>query len=316
MPGALLSVMLDVLLNFQADSLRLAQQSATPSSAPDVSMTSTFTERLEHSFSMLGEFVPALFGALVILFAGYLVAKVIEKGTQRLLRRVRFNQMLERGGVMHAVERSGSHLNPAKVIANLLFWFVMFAVLLVAANAIGLESLANVFSELVSYIPSVIAAIVIIILGIVLGGFVGGLIMASAGGLHGGPWLSRTGRAGVIVLAVFMALQELGIATDIVTTAFAILFGAVALALALSFGLGNRELAAEVTREWYERYRAERIAIDAEAAAEEAEELAEEASDDASEAAAEATADAKADATAKATAEATARTLKSKESTT
>ena len=86
---------------------------------------------------------------------------------------------------MQAVERSGSHLNPAKVIANLLFWFVMFAVLLVAANAIGLESLANVFTELVSYIPSVIAAIVIIILGIVLGGFVGGLD-------HGvGGWAAR-----------------------------------------------------------------------------------------------------------------------------
>jgi hypothetical protein len=55
-----------------------------------------------------------------------------------------------------------------------------------------------------------------------------------------------------------MALQELGIATDIVTTAFAILFGAIALALALSFGLGNRELAGEITREWYERYRRER----------------------------------------------------------
>jgi hypothetical protein len=57
---------------------------------------------------------------------------------------------------------------------------------------------------------------------------------------------------------VFMALQELGIATDIVTTAFAILFGAIALAMALSFGLGNRELAGEVTREWYEQYRRER----------------------------------------------------------
>ena len=53
-----------------------------------------------------------------------------------------------------------------------------------------------------------------------------------------------------------MALQELGIATDIVTTAFAILFGAIALALALSFGLGNRDLAGEITREWYEQYRA------------------------------------------------------------
>jgi hypothetical protein len=53
-------------------------------------------------------------------------------------------------------------------------------------------------------------------------------------------------------------LQELGIATDIVTTAFAILFGAIALAMALAFGLGNRELAGQVTREWYEQYRAER----------------------------------------------------------
>jgi hypothetical protein len=262
---------------------------ATTQAAPGSSTaTSTFSERLEQSFSLLGEFVPALFGALVILFAGYLVAKMIEKGTAKLLRRVHFNQMLEKGGVLQAVERSGSHLNPAKVVANLLFWMVMFAVLLIAASAIGLDSLANVFTELMSYIPSVIAAIVIIILGIVLGGFVGGLIMASAGGLHGGPWLARTGRAGVIVLAVFMALQELGIATDIVTTAFAILFGAVALALALSFGLGNRELAAEVTRDWYERYQAERRAIDAEAAAEEAEELAEENSEDAAEAADEA----------------------------
>ncbi|MDQ8159772.1 MAG: hypothetical protein P3B76_14505 [Gemmatimonadota bacterium] len=269
------------------DSLQLAS-AATQTDSGQAALTSTFTERLEQSFALLGEFVPALFGALVILFAGYLVAKVIEKGTGRLLRRMHLNQLLERGGVLQAVERSGSHLNPAKVIANLLFWCVMFAVLLVAANAIGLESLANVFSELVSYIPSVIAAIVIIILGIVLGGFVGGLIMASAGGLHGGPWLARTGRGGVIVLAVFMALQELGIATDIVTTAFAILFGAVALALSLAFGLGNRDLAGEVTREWYQRYQAERRAIDAEAAADEAEEAAEELAEEDAEHAADA----------------------------
>ena len=67
----------------------------------------------------------------------------------------------------------------------MVFWFVMFAVILVAANALGLQSLAMVFGELVSYIPSVIAAIVIIIVGIVLGEFVGGLILASAGALHG-----------------------------------------------------------------------------------------------------------------------------------
>ena len=218
-----------------------------------------FGDRLQTSFAQVfGDILPALLGALVILFAGYLLAKVLEKLVDRFLRRIRLNRMLERGDVMHALERSGSHLNPTRVLANLVFWLVMFAVILVAANALGLQSLANVFSELVSYIPSVIAAIVIILAGIVLGGFVGGLISASAGALHGGRALARVGRGGVILLAIFMALQELGIATDIVTTAFAILFGAIALAMALAFGLGNRDLAGQVTREWYEQYRAER----------------------------------------------------------
>ena len=219
----------------------------------------TFVDRLRTSFSeVFGELIPALLGALIIVFAGYLLAKVFERLVDRLLRRIGLNSMLERGGVMQAVERSGAHLNPARVISNLVFWLVMFAVILVAANALGLESLASVFGELVSYIPSVIAAIVIILVGIVLGQFVGGLIGASAGALHGGRALARVGSGGVILLAVFMALQELGIATDIVTTAFAILFGAIALALALAFGLGNRELAGEITREWYGRYKKER----------------------------------------------------------
>src|SRR6476659_8259002 len=218
-----------------------------------------FGERLQASLTQVfGNYLPAMLGALVILFAGYLLAKVLEKLTERFLRRIRLNRLLERGGVMQAVERSGAHLNPIRVLSNLVFWLVMFAVILVAANALGLTSLANVFEELVGYIPSVIAAIVIILAGIVLGGFVGGLIAASAGALHGGRALSRVGRGGVLLLAIFMALQELGIATDIVTTAFAILFGAIALAMALAFGLGNRDLAGEVTREWYEGYRRER----------------------------------------------------------
>jgi mechanosensitive ion channel-like protein len=226
-----------------------------------------FVQRLQESFSQLGDIVPALLGALVILFAGYLLAKLVEKGTERLLHKLRLNAMLERGGVMDAVERTGSHFNPTRVVGKTLFWIVMFAVIIVAANALGMESLAGVFTELVGYMPSLMSAVVIMIVGIVLGRFTGGLIMASAGAVQGGPTLARVARWGVVVLSIFMALQELGVATDIVTTAFAILFGAVAFGLALAFGLGNRELAGQVTREWYQRYRAEREAIEREVAA-------------------------------------------------
>jgi hypothetical protein len=187
-----------------------------------------------------------------------------------MLKRLGLNDLLRKAGVQGAVDSAAAHYNPARIIAHLAFWVVMFTAMLIAANALGIDSLAPVVTELVGYVPSVIAAIVIVILGIVLGDFVGGLIMASTHALHGGPTLARAGKAGVVVLAVFMSLQELGVATNIVTTAFAILFGAVALAAALSFGLGNRELAGEITRAWYNRYRAEREALAKEEASEEA----------------------------------------------
>ena len=227
----------------------------------------TFFDRLQNSISQLWDFIPGLLGAGIVLIAGYLLAKFVQRLAARILRRVHLNDVLRRGGV--AVDRPGAHFNPQRVIASLLFWFVMFTALLVAANSLGLDSLAQVFSELVSYVPSVVAAIVIVILGIVLGDIVGGLILAGTSSLTGGPTLARAGKAGVIILAVFMSLQQLGVATDIVTTAFAIIFGAIALALALAFGLGNRDLAGEVTRAWYERYKAEREAIDKEVKEEE-----------------------------------------------
>ncbi len=223
-----------------------------------------FVDRLQSSISQLWDFIPGLFGAAVVLILGYLLAKAVQKGAQRVLRRMHLNDVLRKGGVMQAVDRTGTHFNPTRIVAGLLFWLVMFTAMLLAANALGLDSLAQVFSELVSYVPSVVAAIVIVILGIVLGDVVAGLILAGTGSLHGGPTLARVGKGGVILLAVFMSLQQLGVATDIVTTAFAIIFGAVALAVALSFGLGNRELAGEITRNWYNRYKAERDAIDKE----------------------------------------------------
>jgi hypothetical protein len=218
----------------------------------------SFFERLGESLRRLWEYVPALFGAAVVLTVGYLVAKLVQRLVARALRRARLNDVLQKGGVVTPVDQAGERMNPTRVVANLVFWFVFFTAMLLAADTLGIDYLGQVFSELVSYVPSVIAALVIVILGIVLGDFVAALITASTGSLHGGAMLARIGRGGVVLLAVFMSLQELGVATGIVTTAFAIIFGAIALALALSFGLGNRDLAGEVTRRWYEEWRRER----------------------------------------------------------
>lgn len=221
----------------------------------------SFLDRLQDSLSRLWEYVPALFGAAVVMVAGFLVARFAQRTIQRALRRMHVNEALQKGGVAPPLDPYGVPLTPSRVIGNVVFWFLIFTAMLIAADTLGIDYLGQAFAELVSYVPSVIAAVVIVILGVVLGDLVAALIAASAAGLSGASILGRVGKGGVVLLAVFMSLQELGVATDIVTTAFALIFGAIALALALSFGLGNRDLAGEITRRWYEEWRAERDAL-------------------------------------------------------
>ena len=73
--------------------------------------------------------------------------------------------------------------------------------------------------------------------------------------MEGVPTLARVSKGIVVIIAVFMALQQVGVAEDIVTTAFTLILGAVALAAGLAFGLGNTALAGEITRRWYEEGR-------------------------------------------------------------
>ena len=138
------------------------------------------------------------------------------------------------------------------LLQPLIFWLVMLVVILLASTALGLESINQMFGMMLAFIPTLIAAIVIIILGMIVGEFVRGLILASAGGVAGVPTVAKIAKGAVIVIALFMALQQVGVAEEIVTAAFTLILGAVALAVGLAFGLGNRELAGEITRRWYE----------------------------------------------------------------
>lgn len=218
-------------------------------------MGETLAQRLEEGISQIFLFLPQLLAALGILLAGYAIAKMVERGTDAAMHRIGFDRWMREGGVTEALERAGTRLDPSTVLAKLVFWIVMLLVILMAANALGLSVVSALFYELLTYIPHVIAAVMILVLGLLLGEFVKDLILASAGVMHGVPTLARAAKAAVIVLAVFMALEQLNIAEDIVLVAFVAVVGAASIAAGIAFGLGGREVAAEIVREWYERSR-------------------------------------------------------------
>jgi hypothetical protein len=212
-------------------------------------------QRMLAGAESLGTIVPALIGAGVILLTGYFLARQIEKWTDHLLKRMEFNKVAQAGGLTEAMERAGTRLDPVHAIGKLLFWLVMLVVILLSATALGLESINQMFGMMLSYIPTIIAALIIVILGMIVGEFVRAIVLASAGNVEGVPTLAKVAKTAVILIAIFMALQQVGVAGDIVTSAFTLILGAVALAFGLAFGLGNRELAGEITRRWYEEGR-------------------------------------------------------------
>ena len=209
-------------------------------------------QRLLIGAEQIGTAVPALVGAGLILAAGYFLARQVQRWVDDTLKRIDFNRMAHAGGLDEAVVRTGSRLDPVRAMAKLIFWLVMLVVILLASTALGLESINQMFGTMLSFIPTLIAGIVIVILGMIVGEFVRGLILASAGQVSGVPTLAKLAKGAVVVISIFMALQQVGVAEDIVTSAFTLILGAVALGVGLAFGLGNRELAGEITRRWYE----------------------------------------------------------------
>jgi hypothetical protein len=221
-------------------------------------MWEALAQRLEEGIRQIVLFLPRLLAALGILMAGFAIAKMVERGTDIALHRIGFDRWMKEGGVSEALERAGTRLDPSTVLAKLVFWTVMLLVILLAADALGIEAVNTLFAELVAYIPSVIAAVIVLVLGILIGEFVKDLVLASAGGLPGGTTLARAAKASVILLAVFMALDQLEIAQDIVLVSFIAVVGAAALAAGIAFGLGGKEIAAEIARGWYDRMKQQR----------------------------------------------------------
>jgi hypothetical protein len=209
-------------------------------------------QRLVLGLNQLASVLPSFLGAALILLAGYFIARVVERWTDAILKRLNFNKMADAGGLSEAVGRTGMRLDPIHAVGKLLFWLVMLVVILLTSTALGLESINQMFGTMLSYIPTLIAAIVIVILGMIVGEFVRGLVLASAGGVEGVPTLAKIAKAAVVLISVFMAMQQMGVAAEIITAAFTLTLGAIGLAAGLAFGLGTKDLAGEITRRWYE----------------------------------------------------------------
>jgi hypothetical protein len=194
--------------------------------------------------------LPHLVGALAILVIGYFVAKIVGGLVSRALGRAGLDRTLHGGQGGSFIQRIVPQ--PSRLVGRLAFWAIFLGALSLAASALGIAALTAFVGAIWAYLPNVIAAALIFLVA----GAVATAVAALVGRVMGETPLGKIVATAVPVLvmsiATFMILEQLKIATQIVTITYAALWGAIALGSALAFGLGGRDVAARMLEGAYQ----------------------------------------------------------------
>jgi hypothetical protein len=201
------------------------------------------------------EFIPNLIGFLVILVVGYLIARAVKGLVAKALEGVGMDRALSESDAGQYVEKVSPDSRPSKLIGTVAFWLIFLFVLSAAIGALQIPAVTGFMDQVLTYLPNVIAAVIMFVVAAALAGAVGGLIHKLMGDTGTGRLLRAAAPALVMVIAVFMILNQLKIAEEIVTITYAAILGALALGMALAFGLGGRQVAGQMLGDAYDRGR-------------------------------------------------------------
>ena len=206
---------------------------------------------LEQGFNVFFAFLPKLIAFLVILLIGYIVARVIRGILTKVLQRVGLDRALHKGQAGQYVEKVVS--SPSALIGRVAFWLVFLGALSIAVSALGIPALTAFLAAIYAYVPNVIAALLIFLVAGAIAAAIGGLVAKTMGDTPTGKIVGTVVPVLVMGVAVFMILTQLKIAPEIVQILFTALVGAVALGMALAFGLGGRNVAERLLEDAYSK---------------------------------------------------------------
>ncbi|MBF0331539.1 MAG: hypothetical protein HQL17_06345 [Candidatus Omnitrophica bacterium] len=208
---------------------------------------------LTNMLNTVAVYLPFLFGAMIILLIGWIIAKTIASVVQQVLERLKFNELSAQIGLTDILNKGGLSLSPAALLSSFVYWVLFIVVLATTMQAIGLEVAAKLLERVMGYVPNVVSAVFVVVVGMFLANLVTGIVKAAANNakLARAELLASIAKGGILIFTAVSALEQLNIATFFVTTTFQIFFAAVCLALALAFGIGGKDLAARILWDFY-----------------------------------------------------------------
>ncbi len=206
---------------------------------------------LQNAFDAFFAFLPNLLGFLVLLLIGFIVAKIVAGIVRKVLEKIGVDRHLENAGSHNYVGRFLPGASVSNAVGRVVFWLVFIFFLFAAVGALKIPAVTTFMNQVLAYLPNIIAAIAIFVVAALAAGGVAGAVGKLMGDTPTGKIVATVVPALIMVIALFMILEQLQIAPEIVRIAFGATMFAIALGLALAFGLGGRSVAQRLLEDAY-----------------------------------------------------------------
>ena len=201
--------------------------------------------------------LPQVGVGVVVLIAGWLLARFARFAVSKGLRAINFNVLTERAGLDSFLRQGGVEVDTVGILGLLVYWLVILAALFIAASGLGLANVTDLLARIMLFVPKVIVAVLILAFGGYFARFIGASVTSycRSVGVRDGELLGRLAQYTVLAFIVLISLDHLNVGGDIIRHTFLIVLGGVVLALALAFGIGGQRWAAEILERWWPRHR-------------------------------------------------------------
>jgi hypothetical protein len=201
----------------------------------------------------VGQFLPKLLLAAIVLVVGWLLAKAARFAVARGLRAINFHVLGERAGVDGFLRQGGIDTDSVGILALLVFWLVLLAALIIAFNGLGLTYITDLLGRIALFLPHVIVAVLILLFGSYFAQFIGNTVASYCrrAQLRDAELLGALSRYAVLTFVVLIMLDHVSVGGAIVRESFLIVLAGVVLGLALAFGLGGQRKAAQLLERWW-----------------------------------------------------------------
>ena len=212
-------------------------------------------EPLRVFLRQVGDFLPRLALALVVVLVGWLLAKTAKFAIVKGLRAVNFHVVTQRAGLDGFLRQGGIQTDTTEILGLMVYWLVILGALVIAFNSLGLIYVTDLLGRVILFVPKVMVALLVLAFGAYFARFLGNAITAYCKNVHiqDAELLGRLAQYAILAFVVLIALDQVNIGGDIVRQSFLILLAGVVFALALAFGLGGKDWAAEILERWWPR---------------------------------------------------------------